>query len=241
MAAKIASDLKKPDGLVEVAREGLLDFLRPLDIRRIWGLGEKSEAILRGMGITTIGDLAERDVRELVSIFGKSGEDFWRLANGIDEREVETEQEAKSVSNEVTFERDTSDREKIVSALMMLCEKVSGRLRHERLRGRTITLKIRLEGFRTYTRAVTLDRATNFVDVIYGEAKGLYDNFSTRGKRVRLVGVKVSNLVPSDAQESLFKETAEAKADQIHKAVDRIRERFGDDSIYRAGGKIYGP
>jgi DNA polymerase IV len=109
MAAKIASDLKKPDGMVEVEDEGLLGFLWPLDVRKLWGLGPKLESALNNMGIKTIGDLAKRDVRDIESLLGKNGRHLWELSNGIDERTVETSSEAKSFSGETTFERDTSD------------------------------------------------------------------------------------------------------------------------------------
>ena len=236
MAAKIASDLKKPDGMVEVTQEGLLGFLCPLDIRKIWGLGEKSEVILNNAGIKTIGDLAKRDVEEVISLFGKNGEHFWRLANGIDTREVQTENEAKSVSNEITFDKDTLDKKKIETALTMLCEKVSRRLRQEGFKGRTVTLKIRLEGFHTYTRAATMSKTTNFTDILLQEIKRLYNNFELQNKKVRLLGVKVSNLCPSDFKDSLFSERDDDKRENIHRAVDKIKEKFGDESIYRAAG-----
>lgn len=235
MAAKIASDLKKPDGLVEVTEEGLIDFLRPLDIRKLWGLGAKSEEILRNVGINTIGDIADQKPATLVSLFGKNGEELWRLANGIDDREVETETEAKSISGEITFEKDTADTGKIEGALIALSEKVSDRLRREGFKGRTITLKIRLEGFNTYTRASTIECATNFADIIYREIKGLFGKFRTNGKRVRLVGVRVSGLVPSGIKDSLFSGIGEEKKEDMYKAIDRIKKRFGRDALYRAG------
>ncbi len=238
MAAKIASDLKKPDSMVEVTREGLLDFLRPLDIRKLWGLGEKTEALLKARGIKTIGDLAKRDAGELVSLLGKNGRELWRLANGIDEREVLTEVEAKSISNEVTFEEDTLDRDIIGSALLALCERVSGRLRHENKRARTVTLKIRFKGFQTYTRAVTLDAPTNFSDVIFGEVTRLYASLSADGRMVRLVGVRASNLLDPGGCDSLFEGVPDKRREKTYLAIDRIKKRFGDDSIYRAGGRI---
>jgi DNA polymerase-4 len=234
MAAKIASDLKKPDGMVEVTQEGLLEFLRPLDIRKLWGLGEKSEKIFRDMGINTIGDIAGKDPVQMQALFGKNGMDFWQLANGIDDRVVETEREAKSISNEFTFDEDTFDSEKIRSMLLSLCEKVSDRLRHESLKGRTITLKIRLEGFQTYTRANTIYPATNHVDDIYQTIKDLYNNFDTKFKKVRLVGVKVSSLLSSDLKDDLFSANFDDRKEKMHKAIDRIKDKFGDGSIYRA-------
>lgn len=240
MAAKIASDLKKPDGMVEVKEEGLLDFLWPLGIRKLWGLGEKSEAVLNNIGIKTIGDIAKRDIKEMIALFGRNGGELWRLANGIDESPVETEREAKSISNEVTFESDTKDSSKIEGALLALSEKVSSRLRRGHLRVRTVTLKIRLEGFKTYTRAVTVPEATNFTDVIYKEAKSLYNNFDTRAKKVRLVGVKVSGFSSDGNQRGIFDKPADAKKEKIYSAIDRIRERLGDGAIYRAGTGIRG-
>lgn len=237
MAAKIASDLKKPDGLVEVTSRGLGDFLRPLDVGKIWGLGAKCKAALNNMGIRTIGELAERNPGELTAAFGKNGFYFWQLANGIDESKVEAEETAKSVSNEVTFEDDTSDTNLIRSTLLSLCEKVSSRLRSAGLKGKTITMKIRLEGFETHTAGTTLDMSTNFADMIYREIKKLYSGFKTRGRKVRLIGAKVSNLSPSDLRESLFTDEADKKREDVHRAVEEIKERFGYDAIYRAGSR----
>lgn len=235
MAAKIASDLKKPDGMVEVTPEGLLEFLRPLDIRKLWGLGEKSEKAFRDIGINTIGDIARIDPERAQALFGKNGIYFWQLANGIDDREIETAREARSISNEFTFEQDTDDQEKIKSALLALCEKVSDRLRSEILKGRTITLKIRLQGFLTYTRAYTMADSTNHVDDIYMNIKDLYDNFDREMKKVRLIGVKVSNLSLANFKDSLFAENGSEKSEKIHKAVDVIKDKYGSGSIYRAG------
>ncbi|MCM8760869.1 MAG: DNA polymerase IV [Candidatus Omnitrophica bacterium] len=235
MAAKIASDLKKPDGLVEVSQEKLLEFLHPLDVSRIWGLGKKCADELSKIGIRTIGQLARQDPLELCEIFGKNGFHFWQLANGIDDREVIPAYEARSVSNELTFDQDTSDLRIIEGALMSLCEKVSGRLREEGLRCRTATLKIRLEGFITHTRSATLDHPTNFADVLYKEIKHLYNNdFYMAKRRVRLLGVKASALVPAGHKSTLFDGIGEEKQELVHTAIDRIRSKFGRRSIYRA-------
>ena len=234
MAAKIASDLKKPDGFVEVEACGVLDFLRPLDIRKMWGLGAKSEIVFREMGINTIGDIAKRDANEIVEIFGKNGLHFWKLANGIDPRGIEVETEEKSVGNEITFAKDVTDDKKIKGALMRLCEKVSGRLRQDGIKGRTVTLKIRIEGFKTYTRAKSTDEATNFSDVLYKAIENLYNVFDTRKKRIRLLGVRVTNLQKANFKDSLFTESRDKKRENIHKAVDKIKEKFGNEFIYRA-------
>jgi len=238
MAAKIASDLKKPDGFVEVTEEGLLDFLRPLDISRMWGLGKKSAAVLRRAGINTIGDIASGDVKELIDAFGKNGEHFWYLARGIDEREITPGSETKSIGNEITFERDTSDKEKIERTLISLCEKITGRMRRKGFKGRTVTLKIRLTGFKTYTRAEGLGAPSNFTDVLYKHIKSLYNGFDTKGKKVRLVGVSVSNLSPINSREWLFEESADKKREDIHMAVEKIKKKFGEGSIHRATSDI---
>lgn len=240
MAAKIASDLRKPDGLVEVTDEGLFDFLWPLDVRRIWGLGEKSQKILNRMGIATIGDLARRDTSGIVDALGKNGMRFWQLANGIDDKTVRAESDPKSISNEITFDEDTYDKQKIESAMMSLCEKVSWRLRQANMKTRTITLKIRLEGFHTFTRSATIDEATNFVDVLYNEVKELYNAFDAKGKKTRLVGVKASGVFSADYASSLFndREFRYGKTEKIHSVVDKIKERFGISSIFRAGGAL---
>ena len=165
-------------------------------MRRIWGLGKKCEDELNRIGIRTIGDIAARDPDELTGIFGKVGLEFWRLAHGIDERVVESAGEAKSISNEMTFDIDTVEHQKIEGTLLTLCEKVSGRLRAHSLKARTITLKIRLSDFSTFTRSITIKSATNFIDVLYGTVKALYKDFDTKNKKVRLLGVKCANFCP---------------------------------------------
>jgi len=237
MAAKIASDLEKPDGLVEVKAGQVREFLRPLDIGRIWGLGPKTANILREQGIHTIGQLAETSAAELCRLFGKHGPEFRELALGHDDREVLMEGEAKSVSNEYTFETDTGEEREILEALLALCDKVSSRLRADGLKGRTITLKIRLEGFITFTRASTIPFATNYTDVIHERIRDLYGAFEHGGKKVRLLGVKVSGLMPAGIRESLFEGTEDKKLEGVHKAVEAIRGKFGRGAIYRAGGK----
>ncbi len=238
MAAKIASDLKKPDGLVEVENGRVLEFLWPLDVSKIWGVGKKSQQRLNERGIHSIGDLARRDVRELIGLLGKNGAYLWELANGRDESEVQAKQAAKSISNEVTFAEDTSDHEKVESVLMYLCEKVSMRLRREGKKCRTITLKIRLKNFQTYTRSVTVTGGTNLVDILNLRVKQLYHDFISSGQDIRLVGVKASDLSAIDSDPGFFPEKLEIKKENIHKAVDKIRCKFGDDSIVRAARKF---
>jgi len=234
MAAKIASEIGKPDGLVEVTPDGLLEFLWPLGVDKIWGLGDRAEELMAGIGVKTIGDLARTDVRKLMRIFGSNGFLYWRLANGYDERAVEPVSEMKSISNEMTFEQDTHDRVDIEKALMQLSERVSARLMGEKTKCRTITLKIRLEDFRTFTRSITIGRPTYFAEVLYKYAKSLYNNFDRHGKRVRLVGVRATGFSPFGVREDLFDEPGDSKRELVHSAVEKIRSKFGADAIYRA-------
>lgn len=233
--AKIASDLEKPDGFVCVSPENLLTFLHPLPASRIWGIGAKSLKVLETAGICTIGALANAPKERLVSLFGKNGDHIWKLANGIDPREVETEGETKSVSNEHTFETDTSDMEKIMDTLMFLSEKVSRRLRKAGLKGRTITLKIRFGDFSTSTRSITLSIPTNFTDDLYENSLRKAGEFDLRKKTVRLVGVKVSNLADTSCIEDLFAGSSdgEKKTERLHRALDRIKDRYGENAIGR--------
>ncbi len=233
MAAKIASDLKKPDGLVEVKKDSLVDFLLPLDVSRIWGIGPKTQEILRDAGINSIGDLAKRGKDALVTLFGKNGISYWEMAQGIDESEVSPYGEAKSISSETTFAEDTNSEKAIERELINLCEEVSYRLRHEGFKCRNITLKIRLEGFKTYTRSVTILDPANLFDVIYKEVKRLYNNFDRQKKKVRLLGVKASGFNIKEEQYDLFKTDGEKKKEKVHIAVDKIRQKFGSSSIYR--------
>lgn len=238
MVAKIASDIDKPDGLVEVSQDKTFDFLWPLDIGKISGLGKKSKVVFNNLGIKTIGDLAKKSLEEVEQILGKNGGYFWALANGIDDRDVETEQEAKSISNEHTFDQDVGDARIIDVALISLCEKVSGRLRREGFKGKTITLKIRLEGFLTFSRAKTLNKPTNFMDTIYKTIKELLNNFDCKGKKVRLIGVKVSNFVFGEVQTTLFERDDEEKQERMHMAIDMIKDKFGGEAIFRAGSNL---
>jgi len=235
IAAKIASDLGKPDGLVEVPMGGLTEFLRPLEVQRLWGLGPKARETLETIGIKTIGDLAARPVEHIEEAIGSQALSFWKLANGIDESELTLDREAKSISNEFTFENDTADKEIVSGAIMELSEKVAGRLRESALKAKTITLKIRLAGFKTYTRSLTASKYTNITDSLYNTTKELYNEF--KGQKIRLVGVRASGLSAGKSERDLFTHSADRKLEEIESSVDKIRGKYGSDSIYRASTK----
>ncbi|MDT8286041.1 MAG: DNA polymerase IV [Elusimicrobiales bacterium] len=236
MCAKIASDLRKPDGFVTVPSGGEAAFLAPLDISKLWGLGPKTAASLRVIGLNTIGELAACPVERL-EYLGSAGPSFKELAMGLDPRPVSAEGEARSVSNEITFDSDTGDEREIKESLVALCDKVSSRLREAGLKGRTVGLKIRLEGFVTYTRARTIPLATNYADVMWKEISALYGAFGRGRRKVRLLGVRMSGLMPAEAREDLFGGEGDERREKSHLAVEEIRRKFGRGSIYRAGGK----
>ena len=233
MLAKIASDYCKPDGLLEIAPGDVFGFLWPLPVERLWGVGPKAKQALNGLGLKTVGQLAAVDREFLYKRFGEQGLHLWDLANGRDPRTVGGADEAKSISNEHTFDVDTVDPQEISRTLLYLCEKVSRRLRKEGLKGKTLSVKVRLPGFKTYTRARTLTERTNYVETLYQEAQKLLAEFVRQKVPVRLIGVKASNFVDPYVQDSLFSFGKEKK-EQVHQAVDRIKDRFGENAIRRA-------
>jgi nucleotidyltransferase/DNA polymerase involved in DNA repair len=235
MAAKIASDLDKPDGLVIVHSHELNDFLRPLPVSRLWGVGKKTQESLCRLGIRTIGDLAARDKNDLIQLFGKSGLHLWKLANGIDSREVKTSRETKSIGNEHTFSQDERNKDTILDTLMQLSEHTSRRLRKAGFRGRTITLKIRFSDFTTHTRSHTLDRQTHFTEEIFRSCAERIKHLDAMNNPVRLIGVQVSNLVQNEIQLDLLPldPPEQEKKERLTSALDEIKDRFGENAIKR--------
>lgn len=231
--AKIASDFCKPDGLLEIKQENLFDFLWPLPVEKLWGVGQKSQLALNKMGVKTIGDLAKIPRESLLEAFGVNGEHLYTLANGIDEREVHLNEDMKSVSHEHTFEVDTDKKDLLFATILDLSERVSRRLRKHDFKGKNITLKIRLSGFKTFTRAVTLPERTNFTDTINQTAKKLFNEFLKPGMKVRLIGVRVSHFEDAYVQESLFSDPKSERLEKIHQAVDTIKNKFGEKAIRR--------
>jgi nucleotidyltransferase/DNA polymerase involved in DNA repair len=236
--AKIASDLKKPDGLVVVAPDGIEAFLGDLPISRLWGVGPKTEARLHEIGLLTIGAVRARKQEELTQTLGPGlGAHLYQLARGQDDRPVVPNWEPKSVSNETTFEEDTRDRELLVRTIRKLAESVGRRLRRDNYRARKVTLKIRFEPFETHTRQVSVKRPVDGDEEIIRLALSLFDQFSL-DRRIRLIGVGTGEIVrPGEGptQLGLFEEAKKEKDSVINRTVDAIREKFGDDRIRRGG------
>jgi DNA polymerase-4 len=231
LVAKIASDLRKPDGLVVVAPGSEAEFLAPLEIGRLWGVGEKSAAVLREYGVRTIGDLAALPDDLLVRRFGKHGSDLGARARGIDADAVGGRDAAKSIGHEHTFDIDTSDGEVIERTLLAMSEGVASRLRDSEVRAATITVKIRDSTFRTITRQRTLAEPTDLMEPIFRTAVELARP-EVRGVRIRLLGVTASGLGERE-QLSLFS-TDEPRRRRAVEAADAVRHRYGDRAITRA-------
>ncbi len=229
--AKVASDLDKPNGLVVVESGAEQQFLRHLPISRLWGVGKATEERLRKLGIRTIGRLGEYPRSLLVGQFGVAGGHLHDLAHGIDDRPVVTETEAKSVSSEHTYQEDTRDPDVMERTLMQLSEDVGRRLRKSPVRGRTVQLKLRFGDFTTITRRQTLPQPTDADDVIYHTALRLLRQVPLEARKVRLLGVGVSNFGDT-IQATLFDET-DISHSHLDDTVDAIRRRFGRDTIKR--------
>ena len=235
--AKVASDLGKPDGFVVVEAGRERAFLEPLPLSRLWGVGPKTEARLRRLGLQSIGHLARMPVEALEQAFGSGGRELWELANGIDDREVVPEEEAKSIGAETTFGEDTDDLEEIRTTLLELSDRVARRLRREGYRAEGVTLKFRDHDFRTLTRAAMLPQPTDLGDDFFRAVWAMLRALEWRGKRVRLLGVTATRLTAAGGQSGdqlhLFQRSAESK-ERLARTVDAIRERFGSGAIARA-------
>ncbi len=241
LCAKVASDLRKPDGFVIVPRGGEAAFLAPLQLKRLWGVGPKTQRLLEDLGMRTIGDLAGADPALLEARLGEHGSTIQQRARGIDEdREVQGEPAVpKSIGHAHTFDRDTLDRAQLENTLLRLSEGVGRRLRKHTLRGHTITLQLRVAPFETRTRQRTLAEPTDGDLRIYETARSLLrealaaDRDAGRVSPVRLVGVTASGLVGGE-QLDLF---TGARVSRLNAAMDAVRSRFGDDALDRASAR----
>ena len=190
--AKIASDLGKPDGLLLVPRGEETAFLAPLPVRALWGVGPKTEAALRNAGVRTIGDLASRSVAQAARLLGSHGEFLHEMARGIDEREVVTEYERKSVGAETTFAKDLPDGPELRSELARVAGDVDRRLEHANVRPLTLAIKLRYANFRTVTRQTSLKEPIVDAAQIETLAAQLLDGVVAEGDRFRLLGIQCS-------------------------------------------------
>ncbi len=231
VVAKVASDYGKPDGLIEVLPGEERAFLSTLPVRRLPGVGEKTGKVLKTMGIEIIGQLADMPDGSFRTRFGDGMAWLQQHARGIDDSPVEARGEAKSISREATFERDTVDSAMLRATLRYFAEKLGAELRDMDKMTRTVTLKLRYADFETISRGATSKEATNLDDTIFRAAVHLLE--SALGKKyrpVRLIGLEVSNFSGGETQLGLF--DAETKRlEKLDRAIDRVRDKYGFDSI----------
>ncbi|MBI1949323.1 MAG: DNA polymerase IV [Deltaproteobacteria bacterium] len=232
--AKVASDLKKPGGLVVVPPGEERAFLEPLDVERLWGVGPKAAEQLRAAGYATIGDVARVERAALEQRFGALGAHIAALARGEDERPVEDGHERKSLGAERTLEHDIRGPERVLRELLPLCDEVAAGLRAKRLRAGSVRLKLKYADFKSVTREARLEEPVQDAASLRAALERLVKKADTT-RPMRLVGVTASALVDEDAprQQGLFSQPVRTKDEQLERTVDKIRDRFGDEAVVR--------
>ena len=233
--AKIASDLRKPDGLVVVPAGGEAQFLAPLAIGRLWGVGKVMAEALSGLGITTIGQLQAMPRATLIRRFGAHGGDLHDLAYGRDDRPVEPDTAPKSMGAEETFGADCRDPERLASVLREQAERVARELRAGDVAAARLTLKLRFSDFHTITRAVTAEPTQDGLE-LYRRAKMLLDR-EVLDQPIRLIGLSASTLGPAGSGQLPLLDPALVKREKLARVVDGLAKRFGDD-VLRPGSTV---
>ena len=231
--AKLASSRAKPDGLLVVPSDSIERFLHPLPVTALWGVGGQTGDVLKRLGLETVGDLAAISKRTLERAVGDAlGALLYDLARGIDERPVVPDEPAKSVGSEETFARDLDSTEDILREILRLADRTAARLRAKGLCGRTVTLKVRFSNFKTITRARTLHHEADTTAEIYEVARSLYTKLDPDRPRIRLLGVSVGGVAPGPPRRQLLLDGPPGPGwEEASKAIDDIRDRFGQSSV----------
>jgi DNA polymerase-4 len=238
LVAKVASDQAKPRGLLWVPPGCEQRFLFPLGVRKIPGIGKVTESALRALGVETVGQLAALPAEKLETIFGQWGMALYRKARGLDSYEFVIDAEPKSISHNHTFGEDTDDRALLHAMLSHLSQKACKRLREAAFEARTLTLTLRYAGFETHTRAKTLALPTNLDATISQVFRELFDAHWDRSRKVRLLGVSLSQLTHGSRQLDLLEGDRREKLERLVRAADRVRDRFGFSKI-QFGGSLH--
>lgn len=232
--AKLASELEKPDGLTVIGSAEIDTLLPALPISRLWGVGPATAGRLEAMGLRTFGDLRAMGRQRLRDRLGEVGEHFWLLAMGRDDRPVVPDQDAKSISQEQTFDADVGDLEALRGVLLGQTEQVAWRLRRTGRLAAGVTLKIRYGDFRTLSRSVTLGPPTDRTDALWSAAREIFDRWGQREHApLRLLGMGVGPLTEPAAQLDLFPDARAQRGRQLDAVTDRIKQRFGKGAIHR--------
>jgi DNA polymerase-4 len=234
--AKVASGYQKPDGLTVVPQAQARAWLGALSVAKLWGAGKKTQQRLIEAGFATIGDVAAADSADLRTLFGQQGEQFHRLANADDPREVVSDRPSKSISWERTFERDIGGAEEIGFQLRKAADQVAARLRREGYATRGVRLKLKTAGFQILTRQVQLAHATQAGETLYQAVMQLVPGLIARGP-FRLIGVGTFALETAgeSLQLGLLEDGATVKHSKLEKALDALEARFGPGVVHRAG------
>ncbi len=228
--AKVASSRAKPDGMLVVPAAETIDFLHPLPVSALWGVGRVTEESLLRVGLRTVGDVAAMPYDALERSVGPAlAAKLGRLANGIDPRDVHTTRVEKSIGHEVTFGHDLTEPAEIRRALLRLADNVAVRLRKAGLVGRTVVLKLRYGDFRTVTRSRTLGEPTDVARRIYDEASAALTELTGDGERVRLIGVRAEQLRPSGSGAMLWDPDEEWR--EAERTIDEVTARFGRGAV----------
>ena len=237
--AKLASQHCKPNGMLEIKSDRILEFLHPLPVRALWGVGPKTAESLDRLGLHTVADIANTPRSTLVRALGDAtGESLYELAWGRDYRNVIPDEPEKSIGNEETFARDIDSPEEILAEFLRMAEKATARLRERGLFAKTVTMKIKFADFTTLSRAKTLPIGIDGTHQTYESVKKLYLALNNEGARIRLVGVSLSNLL-DEAPVQLELGARERGWRDADTAIDKAKARFGGGSV-RPGRLITG-
>jgi len=237
--AKIASDENKPNGFMVVDEDKINQFLDPMPVTRLWGVGKATAARLEHFGITKVKQLRQQAEVFMVEQFGKQGLHLMQLANGYDTRRVQSEHHAKSISHETTFATDVDDEQILKSVLMGLTEQVACRLRAKNIEGRTVQLKLRNADFKTISRSKTMEQDSNTTKELWQVCYKLFTEVRKKNRdSIRLIGMGVTGFKnPQAMQHDLFTQT-DKKQDILDKLSDTINERYGKKSVTRGSVRI---
>ncbi len=228
--AKLGSDLRKPDGLVIISASEAREFIAPLPVNKIFGIGKSANEALNKIGVFTIGQLAVCDEVYIKQILGKNTVLVQNLARGIDDRLVENSREAKSIGKETTYMEDLLTKEKYHDALWDLCQQVGWRVRNKELAGHTVTLKVKYSSFKSVTRSITIESAVSLDEDIFALVEKLIAQVKWL-EPVRLLGVSVSKLVPAGEFSLAFDQDEKRK--KRNAALDALKNKYGEHIIKR--------
>lgn len=235
LLAKMASDFEKPDKIHTLWNEEIPSKMWPLKVNELLMVGRKSIPKLEKMGIKTIGDLAHSDKEKIYKVFGKFGKMIWEYANGIDNSPVNyTQEKPKGIGNSITLPVDYSNIDEISKILLELTEQVTYRLRKEKMLANVVNVQLKDKDFRVYSHQRKMDSPTSSTKIIYSEVKKLVNELYKKGTLIRLVGVRVDNLIDEkDKQISLFEDEQNEKQEKIDNALDKLKDKYGYNFIKR--------